>query len=268
MITPDEAHVLLRDVEVARLGDQPLRRPIVAVAHGAGGGVRENFSDLAAADPGRTYVGPYYPGAGSTPVAQGELDFDALSDQVVASGIVSGAQRFPILGLSLGGAVATNAALRHPEHVSALVLTVPLLRADAQSRAFTTTWRSLAASDDRGSLASLMLHSCFTADFLATVEPVAESQLLAELDATAPPGGAAHAALVDRVDLTGRLADIAVPTLLVTAGADRILLPQTQLEYAAIPGTRTVHYPDAGHIFVTHAEQWAADVRAFLDDLA
>lgn len=254
---------ILDDSDVVALGSGP----VLAVAHGAGGGVGANFAALAPLLPHRL-VGPNYPGSGATPPAGAALELDLLADRVVAAGLATGARRFPVLGLSLGAAVAVTAAVRHPEHVSGLVLTVGLAHADAQLRAFTAAWRALDAAGDLMTLARLMMLTVGTGDVLAALGD-GDAEVLAQFVDTYPRGSAAQAELAQRVDVTGLIADVRVPALVVLAGADRIVLPSTARRFAGIRGAEVVEYPSAGHIF-TPAEvaQWALDTGRFLASLS
>lgn len=255
----------LRGVDVIDDGSGP----VVALAHGAGGGVRANFDPLLAAGRDRhRFVGAHYPGAGTTPRAPHALELDDLADTVVAAGRSTGAERFPVVGLSLGAAVAVTAAVRHPEHVSALVLTVGLTRTDVQVRAVTRVWRHLADTGRTDVLAELLLYTASSPITLASMSTADADASVAEIARTYPTGGADHAELAARVDVTDLLPQVDVPTLVVVAGQDRIVLPDTTRLLATIPGAQLLELPDAGHIFTpTEADTWAETVLDFLDHL-
>lgn len=263
MISRQHAEELLADHDVESHGTGP----VVALAHGAGGGVSVNFGPVIDTLGGRRrLVGPHYPGAGDTPAPEGPLPLEGLAGLVVAAGVAEGGTRFPVLGLSLGAAVAVTAAVRHPEHVSALVVTVGLAHPDAQSTAFARAWRAFAAHGDRHGLAHLLLLSTGTVEGLEAVGRAGLDPAVDEIVRTHQPGSVAHAELVERADVRPLLTSVRVPTLVVVAGADRIVLPSTARRFAEIPGSVVVDYPDAGHIFgPSHAARWAADVAGFLD---
>ena len=263
MISDSDILTLLADVDLVDIG----AGPVVALAHGAGGGVRENFAGLIAAGSGlHRFTGPYYPGSGASRMPTASLSIDDLADSVVAAALSTGAGRFPIIGLSLGSAVAVTAAHRHPEHVSALVLTVGLARPDPQSLAFVRVWRQLARDGHLGVLAELLLYAANSPATLHSMTPTDHAAAVNEIERTYPPGGAAHAELVTRVDVTGLLESITVPTLVVVAGQDRIVLPATARLLAGIPGAELIEYPDAGHIFTpAEGRRWADDLVRFLD---
>lgn len=262
MIPQTEVADILTGVDVVESGDGP----VVALAHGAGGGVRENFAALIDRSPREhRFVGPYYPGAGGTPPVAGPLDIEALADQVVAAGIRAGGTRFPVVGLSLGAAVAVTAAARHPENVSALVLTVGLAHADAQSDAFTAVWRTLAAHEEWDALGRYLVSTTLTPDLLGALTLDEYERAVAAVVDGYPAGGAAHAELAGRTDVTELLDGIEVPSLVVVSGQDRIIAPSTARAYARIRGAELIEYPDAGHIFTPdEAAVWAGEVARFL----
>lgn len=169
----DTAHALLRSTGTVVV-DQG-SGPVVALAHGAGGGVMENFTPLLdRMTPDRRLVGPYWPGAGGTPRRTEPLQLDELADAVVAAAVAAGADRFAVVGVSLGAAVAVTAALRHPEHVSSLVLTVGLASADTQVRLAVDVWRFLAAAGDLDALAGFLLHAGASATTLEAMTAAEE----------------------------------------------------------------------------------------------
>lgn len=263
MISSTQAEQLLDGVDVLDSGTGP----VVALAHGAGGGVRENFAPLIDSPTTRhRLVGPYYPGAGATPLATHPLSIETLADQVVASGVRAGADRFPVAGVSLGGAVAVTAAARHPEHVSALAVTVPLLRPDAQVRAVASVWRTLADNGDYDTLARFVLLVGSSADTLAQLSGAEARAVVEQIRAGYPAGGASQIELATRVDVSSLLHTVTVPTFVVVAGADGLLLPETVRGYRAIAGAEVVEYPDAGHVFTpAEADRWTIDIGTFLE---
>ncbi|MFI0943156.1 alpha/beta fold hydrolase [Streptomyces sp. NPDC021020] len=117
--------------------------PGLLLAHGATGSIEGNFAPvLPALAAAHTVVAPDYPGSGRTPVAAAPLDLDALADAVVDSAVRRGVGRFAVLGFSLGTLVAVRAAVRHPERVTALVLTAGFARPDDHLLGLLPGWRA------------------------------------------------------------------------------------------------------------------------------
>ncbi|MEU7202189.1 alpha/beta hydrolase [Streptomyces sp. NPDC045470] len=89
--------------------------PAPALAHGAGAGVFGHYGlalDDLARD--RAVIGPHHPGAGGTPEADRPLQLGCLTGQSVSAATTAGHDTFPVVGESLGCAVAVRAAPRHP----------------------------------------------------------------------------------------------------------------------------------------------------------
>lgn len=238
----------------------------MVLAHGAGGSVGANFGQLIDAMSGtRTLVGLNYPGSGATPEDAETLDLAVLADSVVEAAVDAGFDKFPILGLSLGTAVAVTAAARHPDRVTGLLLTVGLARADQQVRLVVDTWTALAAGGDRKALAAYLVSLSSPAVLGGLDRAAAEAAVRMTLD-NYPEGGADQARLAASVDTYAACREIAVPTIVFVSGQDRIVLPQTTRQLAAaIPGAALVEYPDAGHIFAPdEASAWIDDVCGFL----
>lgn len=259
----EEALQILSDsgVEVVDRGSGP----VVALAHGAGGGVRENFTPLIEGIAGRRFIGPYWPGSGGTPRAETPLRLEDLADAVVASAVATGAERFPVVGLSLGSAVAVAAAQRHPEHVSGLVLTVGLTRADFRVRAAAGAFRTLALVGAEEALAAYVLSVAASEATLRALTAVELEETLGGVREAMPAGAPEQMALVGEVDVTGLLPGIEVPALVVVGGGDRLVPPDIQRELGAVPGARVIEYDGAGHIFTPdEAVRWTADVEDFL----
>lgn len=257
-----KAHRLVADPDVIRIGSGP---PLV-LAHGAGGSVNANFGQVIdAMSATRTLVGMNYPGSGATPEDARALQLPNLADSLVRSAVDAGFEKFPILGLSLGTAVAVMAATRHPDRVTGLLLTVGFARADQQLRLVVDTWTALAASGDREALAGYLV-SLSSPAVLGGLDRVATDAAVAMTRDNYPDGGADQARLAASVDTVDACGEISVPTFVFVSGQDRIVLPgSTRQLAAAIPGATSIEYSDAGHIFTPEeASVWINDIGDFL----
>ncbi|OAH15359.1 alpha/beta fold hydrolase [Streptomyces jeddahensis] len=117
--------------------------PGLLLAHGATGSIEGNFAPvLKTLAVAHTVIAPDYPGSGGTPVAAAPLDLDDLTDAIVGSAVRHGIERFAVLGFSLGTLVAVRAAVRHPERVTALVLTAGFARPDDHLLGLLPGWRA------------------------------------------------------------------------------------------------------------------------------
>ncbi|MCX6407539.1 MAG: alpha/beta hydrolase [Propionibacteriales bacterium] len=244
-------------------------RPM-GLAHGASGDVDANFAPLLDALGDRwSFIGSRYPGTGgSGPVDDlpSVLRPEVLADRLVEALDAEGHLRVPVAGVSFGCAVAIETALRHPDRVSALVLTVGFARPDLQLRQMLGTWEELAGGPPER-LGAFLLSQLGSPDGLAELDRAgtfASDALAAGRGVN--KAGLAHLRAATQVDLEDRLAEVRVPTLVVVAGSDRVVLPATTRELAAgIPGAELVEYPAAGHAFTAEeGAVWARDVEAFL----
>jgi len=113
----------------------PADAPAVLLLHGFGTS-REAMMGLMPwlADSHRA-IAPDLPGFGRHPYHDGSVhDADFYVRQIVAFADALGLERFDVVGTSMGGALATHLAARHPDRVSRLVLLAPAgVRAPVQN---------------------------------------------------------------------------------------------------------------------------------------
>lgn len=240
--------------------------PALLLAHGAGGTVRANFSPLIPMLSRKRRVHAVdFPGSGTTPRATGPLRLDDLADRLVAA--ADGEERFAVVGFSMGCAVAVDIALRYPGRVSALVLTAGFARIDDETRVRMREWRRLLAGD-RAELARFLVPA-------AVGEPTRRRMTAEQLDGflelvalTVPPGSAEQVDLVERIDVTGELPTLDVPTLVIGTKHDRMITPATTRRLAdLVPGARWAEL-DSGHAPAVEAPAaWGRLIEDFLDDV-
>ncbi|MFJ8040444.1 alpha/beta fold hydrolase [Kitasatospora sp. NPDC096147] len=234
--------------------------PGVLLAHGAGGGVAENFGPLAAELSTRhTVVGPSYPGDDRP------LDLDRLADAVVASAVDAGVEAFTVIGYSLGTAVAVRAAARHPERVRGLVLAAGFARADNRLRLGMRVWQDALARGDREAFARIALVLGFGADLVNSLPEEGFPALVEQIAAAVPPGTAAQARLVAEADTTADLAALAVPVLVVNATRDLLVDPaNSRALAAAIPGAEYAELATGHLLMAERPHEWQELVTGFL----
>jgi len=191
----------------------------------------------------------------------------ADSIEGIAGGILARAPgRFVLVGLSLGGIIALEMALRAPERIEALVLIDTSARADtseqaARRRCFIT----FAAQDGlRRAMEKsipLMLAESRQEDprLRETLFAMAEA---CGLDVFSRQQGA----LAGRRDYVGRLGAVSCPTLVIAGEADAMTPPELAGELAAgIPGARLEIVAGCGHLSTLECpEEVTALIAAFL----
>ncbi|HET6860035.1 MAG TPA: alpha/beta fold hydrolase, partial [Streptomyces sp.] len=236
------------------------------LAHGAGGGIESNYGPIMnGLAEQHTVVGPDYPGTGRTPRTSTPLSLDGLADELVAAAVEEGLETFAIAGYSLGGPVAVRAATRHPERVTALVLTASFARPNPRLLLAARLWRELLQAGDLERLAAVM-------SLIGISAPVLDGMPQGDLDmalktaaATIPAGTPEHLDLIDRIDVRGDLGGIDVPTLVISTTHDNLVTPFHHRELAeGIPGARLTEIATGHMPFAERPEEWLTSIRTFL----
>src|SRR5688572_2325844 len=206
-------------------------------------------------------------GVGRTPLPEGSLSVARMADDAAALLRALDVSAAHVAGFSMGSAIAQELALRHPELVRSLVLVSTYARPDALFRSQLAFWRWLpeVAPDERA-----FFEAFFTwvytprAHTDGTVEQMVEEALAFPHQQTVEAFQAQVDACVAH-DTADRLAQIAVPTLVLSGEYDMILPPRLGRSVAAaIPGARFEVVPEAAHQpFQEIPDEFNARVDAF-----
>ncbi|MGE7435422.1 alpha/beta fold hydrolase [Kitasatospora sp. NPDC001175] len=239
--------------------------PALVLAHGAGGGAEANWGTLIGPLAEHySVIAPDYPGSGGSPVEEGPLDLDDLADRVVATAVEEGHDSFDLVGFSLGAAVSVRAAARHPGRVRSLVLVAGVAEATSHIRLVVDAL--LAAERLSPELwGRFNLAFAFGSEWINRHSP-AELTLLAKAVAAGTPAGLRQQfELVTTVDVSGDLAGITVPTLVISATADTLSVPAQHRRFAErIPGARLLELASGHLVTVERGPELLAAVQDFL----
>ena len=197
--------------------------------------------------------------------APGELSdatVENFAAQVLELADHLGLETFSYVGLSLGGAIGQQLALDAPERLDKLILTCTAAKFGQPQ-----VWHDRARGVRENGMAALREPSAgkwFTEGF---ADGSAEAQsLLDALTESNPHGYAAACDAVSRFDLTDRLGEITVSTVVI-AGADDASTPPAVVEVLAqgIPNAQYHVVEGAGHLGNLEApEEFGRIIGAFL----
>jgi 3-oxoadipate enol-lactonase len=241
--------------------------PLVVLLHGIGGH-RQHWDDqLAALAAHFTAAAWDARGYGDSDDYDGPLAFADFSADLARVLDFFGAPRAHLVGLSLGGRIARDFALRHPARVATLVLANTSAGFDTlspeQVEAFIASRRGpLESGRTPRELAPELARNLISASAVRG----AHERLLASMAALRPGSYLKTIEASTREDRGARIEAIAAPTLVVTSDEDR-LYPAALAEQMArrIPGARLAVVRGAGHLSnLEQPEAFNAAVLPFL----
>ncbi|MFG2956471.1 alpha/beta fold hydrolase [Streptomyces sp. NPDC048291] len=199
--------------------------------------------------------------------------FDDWVDDLHTVVEATGLDRFPLLGVSQGGAVAVAYAVRHPERVSRLVLAGAYARG-RQVRARTEAEREEAALDlDLARVGWLhqdpRFMRVFASQFLPEGTPEDWTEFTAfQRQTTSPANGVRFLEEFARIDVSAIAHKVACPTLIIHSRDDeRVPAAQAGELAALIPDSRLVLLKSRNHLLTAFEPAWdefLAHMDAFL----
>jgi 3-oxoadipate enol-lactonase len=185
-------------------------------------------------------------GHGRSPVADGPTTLDDLGQDLVELLDALELDRVSFCGLSLGGLEGMWLALNAPARLDRLVLACT-----SSSFPPPETWVDRAATvraEGLESIADATMGRWFSSSF-RDGHPAVVSRFREMLVSTPTEGYVACCDVLADTDLTGELARIAVPTLVITGSEDPTITPERgDTLAAAITGARHVTLDGAAHL--------------------
>jgi 3-oxoadipate enol-lactonase len=191
-----------------------------------------------------------FPGHHDTPLPGHPYGVPELSAQLRAVAEREGLARFHLMGISLGGSVAAHFAGTYPGMVDRLVLADCTPRYDEESRANWPVRARLARENGVASLVPMLMQVFFTPGTLAEDGPDVR-HVRETFEACDGEGYALACEALAALDAWEEVRRITAPTLVVLGSEERQSFKDAaDRMVAAIPGSRKVLVPAAGHASV------------------
>jgi len=201
------------------------------------------------------------PGHGVSPAASDAFTIGELADAVVAVVDEAGGGVFHVAGVSLGGAIALELAVAHPDRVRSLVTSCSGARIGTPDG-----WHERAASVRASGTASLVTGSAarwFAPGFLEREGGGPGAASLATLVDVDDESYARCAESLAEFDRNADLGGLRVPTLAISGEHDAVTTPSSMEDLAdAVPGGRHVALDGASHLAVLEEPAAAAELIA------
>ena len=202
-----------------------------------------------------------------------DVSFDTWVRDLETVVNAAGIDRFSLLGISRGGAIAIAYAVKHPERVSKLVLygAFPVGLYHYGSPEELEARRALISLTRLGwGLHQPAFCRMFTNRFMPNATPVHENWFDDLQRVSTSAENAARLMDVDSaIDVRGLLRQVRVPTLVVHCDHDQVVSPEHGRELAAeIPNARYASLPSANHLLLAEEPAWEMllqEFSAFMD---
>lgn len=187
-------------------------------------------------------------GHGRSDRPPGPYSLDLFAEDLRALIEALGVRRAHVVGLSLGGMIAQTYALRYAGRLHSLVLCDTSSGYSAEERQVFHQRADTAEREGMESLVTPTLERWFT-DAYREANPGPVGRIASVLRANEPLAYAATCRAIAELDLTGRLAEIRVPTMVVVGEEDKGTPPAMARVIAqGIPGARLEIVRGAAHL--------------------
>ncbi|HKQ32178.1 MAG TPA: alpha/beta fold hydrolase, partial [Thermodesulfobacteriota bacterium] len=230
-------------------------------------------------------------GAGNTDKPDSEYTIEIMADDAAGLLRTLGTGPVHVLGISLGGFIAQELALRHPDLVRSLVLVSTnsgrgsrTMRNSPHLNGLLKLWGILPGSFEMTGKASAPLgieygltreekiryglSLAFTPEYYKNNPEEIERIVRWRLESPQPGyAWSRQFTAGTHFDSSGRAEEISVPALVINGSDDRIVSPESARELAEkIPGARYAEMEGTGHLlFIERSEEFNETVVDFLD---
>ena len=208
-------------------------------------------------------------GAGQSDVPEPPYTIPGMAEDVIGLMDALGIGRAHICGASMGGMIAQELALRHPDRVRTLGLHCTAAGIDAYGRFLIDTLLAVKARGDREENVRAVMPWILCRKTMVERPEFIRFWIDRALAYPYPislEGLSRQAEAIRAHDTAARLGELRMPTL-VTTGAEDILVPPVSSRelHARIAGSELATIPDAGHLhFIEQAETFNGICLEFL----
>lgn len=205
-------------------------------------------------------------GHGQSDAPAGAYTLEQLTDDVHGLLQALGVEQPHFVGLSMGGMIGMTYALKYPGRLRSLVLCDTSSRLGPEVQPVWDERIKTATQKGMEPLVEPTLKRWFTEAMLAKRSPVLD-RVAAMIRATPALGYAGCCHAIPKIDVTGRLKEIACPIQVIVGEQDAgTPVAMSREIHAAVPGSELVVIPDASHL--SNLEQPQAFNRALTGFLA
>ena len=208
-------------------------------------------------------------GAGRTETPEeGDFSCGQMADDTAALMDALGIEHAHVAGLSMGGMIAQELALIHPEKVDKLALCATFCGGKNTVYASQEVLQTMA--DTSGTVEDLIrriMSMMFPAEWLEANESQYEGFRERYLRAPCTAQNTIRQFMATtKLDTYDRLPSITAPTLVMCGAGDVLIPPENSRTIAGrIPGAKLIEYPGAGHGFMSQSrEEFEKDLVEFL----
>jgi pimeloyl-ACP methyl ester carboxylesterase len=205
-------------------------------------------------------------GVGASSSPPGPYTMEQMAADAIAVLDVTGVEKAHVVGVSMGGAIAQELALKAPERVRSLVLVSTWAETNEYTRRLDALGKLLLENLGREALIKASMFWLFTPKLF--IENPAMIDMIENMAITMQGNEAAfvnQTAAVREHHLIDRLPEITAPALVLVGRRDILVPPELSERIAArIPGA-VLNIMDGGHAFTfEHAEEFNRELIAWL----
>jgi pimeloyl-ACP methyl ester carboxylesterase len=197
-------------------------------------------------------------GVGESDVPPGPYDYRHMAGDAAAVLDAAGIETAHVHGTSMGGAIAQQLALDHPERLRSLILSGTWCGGETFHFAEPEVYELMVARTRLGREEGIRVMIPYIYDPSTPAERIDEDLAIRLEHYPSPAGYLAQYAAAGDWESASRLGEIAVPALVIHGETDRLINPANGPEIAArIPGARLVTIPGASHLYMTDRPEQA-----------